>query len=69
MYFGEIISQFDRSVSSTRSMSLGEVVLLKHSLLVKTFFEGVGSVHVADEKLLNAIYLDWRCFSLKHSLT
>ena len=36
-------------------MSLGDIVLPEDSLLVKTFFEGVGSVHVADEKLLNAV--------------
>lgn len=36
-------------------MSLGEQATLQDSLLVKTLFEAVGSVHVADEKLLNAV--------------
>ena len=36
-------------------MSLGDVVLPEDSLLVKTLFEAVGSIHVADEKLLNAV--------------
>ena len=36
-------------------MSLGDIVLPEDSLIVKTGFEGVGSVHVADEKLLNAV--------------
>lgn len=36
-------------------MSLGDIVLPEDSLLVKTLFEAVGSIHVADEKLLNAV--------------
>ena len=45
-------------------MSLGDIVLPEDSLIVKTGFEGVGSVHVADEKLLNAVYLDWRYMTM-----
>jgi pyrroline-5-carboxylate reductase len=36
-------------------MSLGDIVLPEDSLLVKTLFEAVGSIHVAEEKLLNAV--------------
>ena len=49
-----------RLVSKFLVMSLEDIVLPEDCLLVKTFSEGVGSVHVAGEKLLNAIYLDWR---------
>ncbi|MCO5573654.1 hypothetical protein L7F22_027426 [Adiantum nelumboides] len=36
-------------------MSLGDQATQQDSLLVKSLFEAVGSIHVADEKLLNAV--------------
>lgn len=45
-------------------MSLGDQATEQDSILVRALFEAVGSIHMADEKLLNAVTgLRYQCWS------